>query len=101
MPGDEQKGKGFVWPVTATNEYRNMRGYQGCDLLDLLVVGDSFGPKQQAKTEGMACQDGSSKMFSMEVSSPCSLPLSCPGWGTRAGAGASEARTEQALIQYF
>lgn len=50
MPGDEQKGKGLVWPVTATNEHRNMRGYQESDLLDLLVVGESFGPKQQAKT---------------------------------------------------
>lgn len=70
-----------------------MRGYQGSDSLHLLVVGDSFGPKQQAKTAGIACQGGSSKMLSMEVSSPQR--------STRAGAGAAEAETQQALTQHF
>lgn len=88
LPGDEQKG--LVWPVTATNEYRNMRGCQGSDLLHLLVIGDSFGPKQPAKTAGMACQGGSSKMLSREVHSPLFPPTELPrrghkgrGWCSR------------------
>lgn len=94
-------GKGLVWPVTATNEYRNMRGYQGSDSLDLLVAGDSFDPKQQAKRAGMACQGGSSEMLSMEDGSAL-LPLTELPWSsTRAGAAAAEAGTEQSLTQYF
>lgn len=37
-----KRAKGLC-PVTAANEYRNMRGYQGSDLLDLLV--DPAWPK--------------------------------------------------------
>lgn len=66
MPSDEQRGKG---PVTATNDCRNGRATKALTC-GSPVVGGSFGPKQQTKTAGMACQGGSSKMLSLEVSSP-------------------------------
>lgn len=71
-----------------------MGGYQGSDLLNLLVVGDSFSPKQQAKTAGMACQGGSSKMLSMEVSSPLFPSIEPPQRGAQ-GLGLVQQRQRQ------
>lgn len=99
MAGNEQKGKGLVWRVTATDEHSNMKGFQGSHLLDLLVVGDSFGPKQQVKTAGRACHSDSSKMLSVEVSSSLLPATELPQSGHKTAA--AEAGTEQALTQYF
>lgn len=69
-----------------------MRGYQGSDLLDLLVVGDRFGPKQQVKTAGRAYQGDSSKMLSMEVTSSLLPPTELPWRGHKARGCCSRGR---------